>query len=226
MIKKITTALLLAVSLFGFESKYLPNIDIDTKCSKILHKSAMDICYSYKWKAPKLAVYSITAQDMKKHHYKRKGLTFKPDYQVPIKYRSYTRDYSHTGFDRGHNAPNAAFSYDRKLQKETFLLSNISPQKPQLNRRLWAKIERFARMQASWHGKVNVVNGTCGSLGHIRNGVNIPAYWYKIIFLPSGKTVSFLSPNTNNGMSKAKIKDYMSSLDEIKNRCNIGFDLR
>jgi len=220
--KKLITGLLLAVSLsFGFESDFLPGYTIDAKCSQILHKKAFDICYSYADKSPKFVVYEIEGDNLRGTHYKRKGMRFKPDYQIPIKYRNYTKDFSHTGFDRGHNAPNGSFNYNKTLQKETFLLSNISAQKPQLNRRLWSKIERFSRMQALKYGSVSVVTGVCGSLGHIKNNVNIPAYWYKLILLPNGKMVSFLAPNTNRGMSKAKAKDYLSDIETIEKTCNI-----
>jgi endonuclease G len=217
-----TIITVITLSLFGFESRFLPDININIKCTPLLHKTAMDICYSCKNKEPKMVVYEIDGSKISQHHYSRKGLNFRPDYNLPNKCRSYTKDYSKTGFDRGHNAPNADFSYSKKLQKETFLLSNISPEKPKLNRKLWAKIEKFTRYQAKKYGKVQVVTGSCGSLGHIRHGVNIPAYWYKIIFLPKGKTVSFLAPNTNTGMVRAKARDYLSSIKEITNTCKIN----
>jgi len=46
-------------------------------------------------------------------------------------------DYTGSGFDRGHMAPNYAIGtrYGHEAQRETFLMSNISPQAPDLNRR-------------------------------------------------------------------------------------------
>jgi endonuclease G len=123
------TLLLIPFALFAFTSNYLPNIDIDMQCDRLLSKKAMDICYSCSLKEPKAVVYQIIGSKLKGHHYSRKGLTFKPDYSLPPKCRSYSQDYSHTGYDRGHNVPNAAFSYNKTLQKETFLMSNIAPQR-------------------------------------------------------------------------------------------------
>ena len=99
-------------------------------------------------------------------------------------------------------------------------MSNIAPQKPQLNRKLWAKIERFVRIQAKKYGKVRVITGVCGSLGHIKNNVNIPKWWYKIIFRPDGRIISFLVPNSNKvGRDRAKM--YLSSVREIEKNCGI-----
>ena len=212
--------LLIPFLLFAFTSKYLPNYNIDTHCDKILHKKAFDICYSCKWKTPKLVVYKVDGNLIDKHNYSRKHLRFRPDYELPAKCRSYSKDYSRTGYDRGHNAPNAAFNYNRSIQKQTFLMSNIAPQKPQLNRRLWAKIERFVRIEARKYKYVRVVTGVCGSLGHIKHNVNIPKWWYKIIFLPNEKVISFLAPNSNK-VGRDKAKKYLSSLEKIKSICKI-----
>jgi endonuclease G len=214
--------LLIPIFLLAFTSKYtldLNNFLQPIKCDKVLHKKAFDICYNYKYKHPNYVSYTLSKNLVNKNLYSRKGLRFRPDYQIPTRYRSYSKDYSKTGFDRGHNAPNASFDYNRAIQKETFLMSNIAPQKPQLNRRLWAKIERFARYEAVKYKQIQVVTGVCGSIGHIKNNVNIPKWWYKIIILPNGKIISFLAPNTNNGMSRAKIKNFLSNLDEIKEKC-------
>ena len=206
--------------LFAFTSKYLPNYNIDTHCDKTLHKKAFDICYSCKWKTPKLVIYKIDGDLIKGHHYSRKSLRFRPDYELPTKCRSYSKDYSHTGFDRGHNAPNAAFNYNRSIQKQTFLMSNIAPQKPQLNRRLWAKIENFSRYEAIKYRNVKIITGVCGSLGHIKHNVNIPKWWYKIIFRPDGKIISFLVSNSNS-VGRDKAKKYLSSIKEIEKVCGL-----
>jgi len=214
---------LIPLFLFAFSSQYTPDLNKAFKnlqCSQVLHKTAFDICYSCKYKHPLAVAYTLQGYLVKKR-ISRKGLSFRPDYQLPAKCRSYTKDYSRTGYDRGHNAPNASFDYDRAIQKQTFLTSNIAPQKPQLNRRLWAKIEKFTRLQAIRYNKVQVITGTCGTIGTIKHNVSIPAYWYKIIYIPQiNKTISFLAPNTNYKMSRAKAKEFLSNINKIKEICN------
>ena len=226
VIKTLSFALLLPALLFGFQSRYLPGVEIGADCSKVLHKRAFDICYSCGWKTPKMVVYTIDGELADGVNLSRKGLRFHPDYQLPAKCRSYPKDYSRTGFDRGHLAPNAAFDYDRKVQKETFLTSNIAPQKPKLNRKLWAKIERFARYEARRYGKVGVITGVCGSEGRIRHGVNVPKWWYKVIFLPNGKEIAFLAPNTNAGMAKAKAREFLVEPERIEEVCGVSIGRR
>ena len=215
--------LLIPLFLFAFTSKYLSNYNIYIHCDKILHKESFDICYSCKWKTPKLVVYKVDGNLIDAKNLSRKSLRFRPDYELSTKCRSYSKDYSHTGFDRGHLAPNAVFDYNRAIQKQTFLMSNIAPQKPQLNRRLWAKIERFVRIQARKYKDIRVITGVCGSLGHIKNNVNIPKWWYKIIFRPDGKVISFLAPNSNK-VGRDRAKKYLSSVKEIERVCD--FEIR
>ena len=52
--------------------------------------------------------------------------------------------YTGSGYDRGHLAPNYAIAtrYGRKAQRETFLMTNIAPQKPKLNRGPWRMLEQ------------------------------------------------------------------------------------
>ena len=168
-----------------------------------------------------MVVYKVDGILIGSKNLSRKHLRFRPDYQLPAKCRSYPKDYSKTGFDRGHLVPNAVFDYDRKVQKETFLMSNIAPQKPKLNRKLWNKIEKFVRLQARKYKDIRVITGVCGSNGHIKNGVNIPKYWYKIIFRPDHKVISFLVPNMNIGMAKAKAKEFLADIEKIEEVCNI-----
>jgi endonuclease G len=99
-------------------------------------------------------------------------------------------------------------------------MSNISPQAKWLNRKYWAKVERFARYLAVKYGKVEVVTGSCGNKGKLKNNVGIPTYWYKIIYIPKiNNYVAFLAPNTNTGMKKAKLKEYRATLEDIKKIC-------
>lgn len=58
-------------------------------------------------------------------------------------------DYSHSGFDRGHLCPAADRSSSTKLMKSTFVMTNVAPQTPALNRGAWKKIEDACRKYAA-----------------------------------------------------------------------------
>ncbi|MDD2598722.1 MAG: DNA/RNA non-specific endonuclease [Kiritimatiellae bacterium] len=95
-------------------------------------------------------------------------------------------DYAKTGYDRGHMAPNRAIStcHGAEAQKQSFLLSNICPQKPGLNRGPWRKIEHLITdVWPSKYGDLWVITGAYNSSESKRlpSGIAIPDGFYKII---------------------------------------------
>jgi len=59
------------------------------------------------------------------------------------------RDYTNSGFDRGHMAPNADFNDTFENALKTFFIANIWPQTPNINRVEWLKTENETRKLAS-----------------------------------------------------------------------------
>lgn len=66
---------------------------------------------------------------------------FRPDYRIPEMFRADLVDYEGSGYDRGHLVSSASKLESELQNSETFLLSNMSPQKPAFNRDIWKKLE-------------------------------------------------------------------------------------
>ncbi len=97
-------------------------------------------------------------------------------------------DYTGSGYDRGHMTPNYAIGsrFDRHAQEETFLLSNIAPQRHKLNAGLWANLEaRVADNYTGRFGQVWVITGPVfGPLDRVermRGKIAIPRAFYTIV---------------------------------------------
>jgi DNA/RNA endonuclease G (NUC1) len=67
------------------------------------------------------------------------------------------RDYTNSGFDRGHMAPNADFNDTRVNALMTFFIGNIWPQTPNVNRIEWLRTENQTRKLASEYSSVKVI---------------------------------------------------------------------
>ena len=67
------------------------------------------------------------------------------------------RDFSGSGYDRGHMAPNADFNDTYENAVFTFFIANVWPQTPHVNRVVWLEAERKTRRLASEHLAVRVV---------------------------------------------------------------------
>lgn len=125
---------------------------------------------------------------------------FHEESRVPPKMRAWLKDYRKSGYDRGHLYPNAD-APDRQSQYESFSLSNMVPQVPSHNQRLWAKLEQRTRTLASRHNGAYVVTGGAwvgSSLKAIgQNKVLVPTQLWKAVYLPSeNKAGAFLSDNS------------------------------
>lgn len=64
--------------------------------------------------------------------------------------------YKASGYDRGHMMAAADRSFDLGVMRSTFVMSNVAPQTPSLNRGQWSKAEAEARSLAILHGEVMV----------------------------------------------------------------------
>ncbi len=125
---------------------------------------------------------------------------FRPDPNLPKNFARVTpTDYTGSGFDRGHLCPSADRSGDINANSQTFLMTNIIPQTPDLNRNVWERFESYSRELVK-RGKVDlyVVAGVYGVKGKLKNKISVPTNCWKIIVaLPKGADISAVNENTH-----------------------------
>lgn len=141
--------------------------------------------------------------------------------------------YQKSGYDRGHMAPNYAISrlYGKQGQHDSFLMTNITPQKPNLNQKLWQRLEETEiDVFAKSFGKVWVITGPVftGAVERLASDwtVEIPDAFYKIYITeatPAAKSVvlAFLVPQTVNG--KEPLTQFVTSIDKIEAQTGLDF---
>ncbi|TDB67479.1 DNA/RNA non-specific endonuclease [Arundinibacter roseus] len=131
---------------------------------------------------------------------------FQPDETLPVNwYRVLPSDYTNSGFDRGHLCPSADRTKTVADNSATFLMTNMIPQAPELNRESWARLEDYCRTLAQKNYRLYIIAGTYGTGGEgskgmansIKNSVNVPAHKYKVIVaIPNFGTVNQISETT------------------------------
>lgn len=134
-------------------------------------------------------------------------------------------DYTNTGFDRGHLLPAADMKVSEKAMQETFYMSNISPQLPEFNRKIWKKLEKRVRNFAKSKGSLYVITGPVLERGlpTIDKKVSIPQMYYKILVRKYGdkiETIAFLLPHEE---SKKELKEFVVSIDEVEKMTGLDF---
>lgn len=138
-------------------------------------------------------------------------------------------DYWYSGYDRGHLAPSADFRWSQRAISESYVYSNMSPQRPELNRERWAELEGFIRGHV-WakERQLYVVTGPVleEGLATITQGPNvvaIPKEFYKLVLdLTPGeeKAIAFLLPN---GACNQPLISYATTVDAIERKTGLNF---
>jgi endonuclease G len=107
-------------------------------------------------------------------------------------------DYTGSGYDRGHLAPShvIATRYGRAAQHQTFLMSNIVPQSPALNRGAWQRLEAAEDALSRRVGSFWVITGPI----YGRDPQHLPGY--KLIALPSAFYKIFVREDAAGGAPK------------------------
>ena len=143
-----------------------------------------------------------------------------------------TDHYAGSGFDRGHLAPNYAIAavHGREAQRDTFYMSNMSPQRPDLNRRLWQRLEEAVMDHfAPRLGELQVITGPVFPERFLDNVFNrvglveVPEAFYKILVVPGERpmALAFLMPQGVRG--DEPLDDFLVSIDAIEARTGLDF---
>ena len=100
---------------------------------------------------------------------------FRPDLALPAALQVRPNDYRSSGYDRGHICPSGDRTAEKEANSSTFLMSNMLPQAPDLNRQVWAKFEEYLRSQLKdGSNEIYIVSGGAGTLGRIgKDGVTL-----------------------------------------------------
>ncbi|QMU99191.1 DNA/RNA non-specific endonuclease [Borrelia sp. A-FGy1] len=138
------------------------------------------------------------------------------------------KDYFKSGYDKGHIISSADMSFSEDAMRDTYFLSNISPQKREFNSGIWLKLEKLVREWAILKGKIYIISAGIltenkGFIGN--NKILIPKNFYKIMLSlnddNSYDIISFIIPN-----EKAKVlnlRNYVVNVYSIEEKTNIDF---
>ena len=177
---------------------------------------AYSLVYNEQTEQANWVAYNLESKELQKN-FKRKN-NFRPDTMV-VTQTANNADYYKSGYDRGHLAPAADMTWNERAMSESFLYSNMSPQKPSFNRGIWKRLESKVRKIAVKYDNVYVCVGpifgdsiiTIGS-----NKVAIPSHYYKALLVYNDtlqQSIAFIMPNEK---SSEPISNYAISVDSLE----------
>ena len=168
------------------------------------------------------------AYELKKEHLSRinrKRPLFEPDKKVKTK-SAHWGNYKNSGYSKGHLLPAGDRKFSKKAYDNTFLTSNISPQKPGFNGGVWNRLEQKVRYWVGKERHLYVITGGVledglATIG--REKVAVPKSYYKILLdysEPGIKAIAFLVPHEE---SKKPLYEFVVSIDKIETITGIDF---
>ncbi|MCH9740829.1 MAG: DNA/RNA non-specific endonuclease [Epsilonproteobacteria bacterium] len=156
----------------------------ESSCDQIIDKEFLEICYDYSLKVAKAVTYTLYGDLVNELNIKERPWFYQEE-TVDEAYQVNYSDYTNSGYDRGHMAPDAAFDWSQESLDATYSLANIIPQVPKVNQEQWVKAEEYARDKAVELGELNVVNVVKYSSSPSRIGesaIAVSIGYYKMLF--------------------------------------------
>ncbi len=156
--------------------------------------------------------------------------------------RAEMRDYTKSGYDRGHMAPAGDQTVDANLKKETFFLSNMSPQIPEFNRQIWEALEVQVRHWALDNDSTFVITGGIfydpkdddpatadGTIEYYiigKDAVAVPTHFFKIVIAKHNdgewRSIAFVEENRKY-KRPFDFSRYVVSIDWIEEHSGLDF---
>lgn len=124
-------------------------------------------------------------------------------------------DYTNSGYDRGHLTPATSASTDEEMS-DTFLMTNITPQEPTVNRNSWRLLETKVRNENYKY----IVTGAIYKHPSVTIGkrkVMAPVSYYKIVYMVDGSIKVYEAKNKPNSIVSS------STVKTIEKKTGIRF---
>ena len=216
--------LLLFTVAFGALAAECPNTDFDHNYTPTV-KSDQTLCYEeyesqYDYGTKSVIWVGEYLHKGEQFQHERKN-QFAPNMDIPEPSRTTPKDYKEPLYDQGHMAP-AGDMVSENSQRESFLMSNMVPQTPHLNRGIWKHLEDSLR-KLSKDNDVIVITGPIYGVNveYIGNHVPVPAFTWKWVYnLTTHTEIGYVMPNILDMPSK-NLEDYVCTKTDIQKMTGI-----
>ena len=207
------------------------NADASDPNNYLLVNNYMVISYNRSRAIPNWVAWRVIKADMSDL---QRVDSFRPDDRLPDGWTEIKpSDYTNSGYDRGHICPNADRDGTPEAMASTFVMTNMTPQTPDLNRGPWEKLEGYLRTLVTRGSDVYVYAGVYGDDGKLKRKVTIPTDDWKIaVAVPSGAGLSAVNENTRviavdmpnvRGIKNADWQIYRTTVKDIEQKTGLKF---
>jgi endonuclease G len=190
----------------------------------LLKRIGYTVSYNIQTKEPNWVAWYLSS-DRVSGDADRNGVEFTEDEEVPEP-RATTWDYYRSHFDRGHQCPAGDNKWNQDAMNQSFLLTNICPQNPKLNKYEWNRLESQCRDWAKEYGGVYIACGPIYAPNSKKtigeHKVKVPTAFFKVVLCMTGtpKAIGFIYQNTGD---KQDYRQCVRTVDEIEQLTGYDF---
>lgn len=194
----------------------------------ILMKSQFSLSYNTKTMCPNFVCWHLT--DERTRGDLRRPDDFTPDASLAPSLQVTTHDYTSSGYDRGHMCPAADNKNSQAAMLESFSMTNVCPQRHDLNEGDWNELEQMCREWARNYGDLYICCGPIfdsdspAKIGK-RNRqiqVSVPDRFFKVVLM-MGKNPRAIGFIFNNDGTRKDLRSYAVSVDKVEQITGIDF---
>jgi len=212
-------------------STYIQEIDysdrtfLPSATGEIVFHKYYTLSYVEKYELAEWTAYMLNKDLLNKPNVDR-FQNFIPDYNVSTR-SSFYSDYANSGYIRGHLVPAGDMAFDTVAMRESFYMSNITPQHRAFNNGIWKELEENIRDWTYKSETLYIITGPVltnpiTTIG-IENRVTVPSAFYKVIMdysSPEKKGIAFIIPNE---LSVRRLEEYMCTIDDVERATGLDF---
>lgn len=198
----------------------------DSNCARrqqIVGHYAYTVSFNPEWHIPNWVAYEMEACETDGDCGRKP--TFRPDPKVVAGCASH-KDYTKSGYDRGHMAPAADMRWSEQAMAESFYTSNICPQLHSLNAGDWKTLEEKCRGWARHYGSLYIACGPIVADGYKTIGpgkVAVPEAFFKVIFRGENGSCHGIGFLFEHKPQRRPLAFYAVSIDEIEKLTGLDF---
>lgn len=188
-------------------------------------RTAYEVRYDPDAKIPIWVVYTLTPTNAV--GCLQRSNAFTADHSLPKELRSTLADYAGSGYDTGHIANHADMSWDNLIERESFILSNMAPQLPELNRGIWRTLEVAVRAWAYNHkSDITIYAGPIYDIKEDKkigpSKVTVPHAFFKIV-IDNNKKESLAFVFENSKKVGKELSYYQVTVADVERATNLEF---
>lgn len=196
---------------------------------KIIYHHAFTSCYDTEYNLPVWVSHHLN-NDLLINKYNRRPGGYPKDPQYPALVKD---AFAQSGYDHGHLAPAADFTWSREAYNQSFFMTNMSPQHACFNQKGWCHLEGTMRkwVEENPNDDFYIVSGAVTSTFIdtlcIQDDVKVfvPKYFYKVVMItgPSKqpRSIGYIVPNKD--VDNYSIKSFEVTVDSVERLTGLDF---